>query len=409
VLALGLVIGIVTSASPATTRPREGDPASLAPGPSSSSTVTGAPAPAPGPSPFGLEALVGRASVEVRSMRTPLRVLDPDEASDDPAEVRGEFLGPDRIVTLNVTTGQVGLWSTADLRRPVWVSARTGKLLEPAIAYVSTRDPSSARYGSCATTGLPGARIGRAGLEEVGPLPGLAGRLWPDVLGDAGDGRFVGADLSGAAVFEPTTGEVPERYGFPQRSRAAITSVGASPRHVAVGIMGLYGEPSAFVWIFDRAASRPPRRLAIPLAWTATALVFSPVNPDTLAVGRFEGYLHVIEDVGRADQDDAAVRTFASPDVPRPAFVFLSSAHPSDVKGVVWSPDGTHLYSASFERETATDAELRAWDVRSGQLVAAAKGLPHGPCSLGRSPDGRVLVLGTYSGVVELWLAPDAR
>ena len=83
---------------------------------------------------------------------------------------------------------------------------------------------------------------------------------------------------------------------------------------------------------------------------------------------------------------------------PQPALVLDAGGHTSQVKCLVFTPDGQQLITASC------DKTIRVWDVNTGALVRVLR-TPIGSGHIGEhfgvalSPDGKTLAIGGYSGL----------
>jgi hypothetical protein len=71
--------------------------------------------------------------------------------------------------------------------------------------------------------------------------------------------------------------------------------------------------------------------------------------------------------------------------------------HTGPVLGVSWSPDGTHLASASG------DQTVKVWDARTGQQVVTLKGHAGAVRGVSWSPDGTRLASASDDGTVKVW------
>ena len=71
--------------------------------------------------------------------------------------------------------------------------------------------------------------------------------------------------------------------------------------------------------------------------------------------------------------------------------------HTADVAGIVFSPDGRHLASASL------DMTIGLWKVADGQRVATLKGHASGVLCVAFSSDGKRLSSGSIDTSILLW------
>jgi WD40 repeat protein len=73
--------------------------------------------------------------------------------------------------------------------------------------------------------------------------------------------------------------------------------------------------------------------------------------------------------------------------------------HTAGVESVAFGPDGKVLASGSL---IEGGAEVKLWDVNTGQARPAIKGQPRG-CRVAFSPDGKIIAIGSGRGKVQLW------
>lgn len=75
----------------------------------------------------------------------------------------------------------------------------------------------------------------------------------------------------------------------------------------------------------------------------------------------------------------------------------LLRSQQSGITRLAWSPDGSTLAAASFDRL------ITLWDVQTGLKLADLKGHGHSVTGLAWSPDGQILATGARDGRVCLW------
>jgi len=67
------------------------------------------------------------------------------------------------------------------------------------------------------------------------------------------------------------------------------------------------------------------------------------------------------------------------------------------ITSVVTSPNGQYVAAGSV------DADVRIWDVSTGQLVKRLRGHRDGVCSVAFTPDGKGLVSGSSDNTLKFW------
>ncbi|MBA4187180.1 MAG: hypothetical protein C0467_04095 [Planctomycetaceae bacterium] len=90
---------------------------------------------------------------------------------------------------------------------------------------------------------------------------------------------------------------------------------------------------------------------------------------------------------------------------PKPMLISTLNVHSDDVRGIAFSPDGSHLISVSPEEK-----QLRVWDTsgdkpKSGEVVK----LPAGAIGVNFSPDGKSIVLAGSRGTGAVWSFKDGK
>ena len=73
---------------------------------------------------------------------------------------------------------------------------------------------------------------------------------------------------------------------------------------------------------------------------------------------------------------------------------------PANATSIVFSPDGQVLVSGSY------DATIRLWDVATGEQLHTLEGHTYSITSVAVSPDGTRIASGSYDGTVLLWAYP---
>ena len=140
---------------------------------------------------------------------------------------------------------------------------------------------------------------------------------------------------------------------------------------------------------------------AVLSAW----LSFLITNPRVLAgVYRDQGRIGLQRHTGEVRFRNVRIKEL----VPQPGVVLDAGGHTGTVKGLVFTPDGQQLITASF------DKTIRVWDVNTGEPVRVLRP-PIGMGQIGEyfgvalSPDGKTVAVGGYYGRVFLIDLPSGH
>ena len=85
------------------------------------------------------------------------------------------------------------------------------------------------------------------------------------------------------------------------------------------------------------------------------------------------------------------------PDLPHPALIRTLEGHTSEVRSGIYSPDGSHILSASH------DKTLKIWDAASGNLRRTLEGHRDWVTSGVYSPDGHRILSASNDGTLMVW------
>jgi WD40 repeat protein len=83
--------------------------------------------------------------------------------------------------------------------------------------------------------------------------------------------------------------------------------------------------------------------------------------------------------------------------------IIKTLTHYDAVRGVVFSPDGSHLATASY------DETVKVWDVESGELLKTLEGHNHWVECVAYSADGKLLASGGRDVTVKIWDAESGE
>ena len=294
---------------------------------------------------------------------------------------------------------------------------------------------------------LPGNRLPidktlEIAIQLCGVLDYLHGRQPPIVFRDLKPGNVMLAvnghvyliDFGIARHFKPgqskdtaalgSTGyAAPEQYGRAQSTpRADLYALGATLHQLLTGndpsdtpfqfaplrLAGLPVLPrlqQLLVQMLDMDASKRPASAAFirrELQDMTTQLLIARTNPlpPTLPPGyQPPASLPSTPTIGRK-----AARAASSVSVPTPANMrFACSGHSSRITAVVWSPDGKHLASASY------DKSARIWDSTNGYREIVYRGHVDRVQAVAWSPDGKRVASASSDRTVQIWDAITGR
>ena len=74
---------------------------------------------------------------------------------------------------------------------------------------------------------------------------------------------------------------------------------------------------------------------------------------------------------------------------------------PANATSIVFSPDGRVLVSGSYDRT------IRLWNIATGEQLGTLDGHTYSITSVAVSPDGSTIASGSFDGTVLLWVFPD--
>jgi Protein kinase domain len=296
-----------------------------------------------------------------------------------PGEVRACFVDDTRALTWG-EDGRVALWDLGgDGRAPL----REWSLEFPLVALALTPDRESFLVGGLGPrlewSALSGERLGS--FAPGWDVLSLAVR--PD-----GGAVAVGGRFEYAAVFALPSGEQLHSVGT---NLAWIRGVGWA-RDGELLVCLASSDPdvqralgnSARVW-----APVPNQQTAIVLLTSRPLALGIGPRPREFVVGTDSGELSLL------DVDGGGQGTFPA-GVTRPA-------HPAAIRGVAYHPDGLRVFSVSSDRSFSHGNQLRAWSLDTREPLGPLRERPHPLLSVDVAPGGAQLVLGSTSGVAEVW------
>jgi len=100
---------------------------------------------------------------------------------------------------------------------------------------------------------------------------------------------------------------------------------------------------------------------------------------------------------GVSAQITRTIRIHATDDGRELTAITVPAAAPLPATAIAFSPDGSHLVTASFEGDT------RVWDTGTGHEVARLRGHTAPVTAMAYSPDGEQLATGAANGAIRLW------
>jgi WD40 repeat protein len=200
---------------------------------------------------------------------------------------------------------------------------------------------------------------------------------------------------------------------------------------VGVAALGACGPASGFSDASDKTATPAPLAIAAPspggATYAPTAFAAAPLRPfvpDRLlsaesrfslrllveitpgdghtipSVLAFAPHSHILAVGSAGPSADNPVELWYAPSASRIATL---SGHTDWITGLVYSPDGTRLASASL------DGTVRLWRTNSGELLATLVGHQGAVWDVAFSPDGRWLATAGADLTVRLWDGRDGR
>jgi WD40 repeat protein/tetratricopeptide (TPR) repeat protein len=316
---------------------------------------------------------------------------------------------PDAYLSLSPDGKAVTAWVERGANRFEWVNFPvSGK--EPAVRRelpaVGVIAPWRLHFENHGRTGLAvkDGQFHRWSAAEPGVLgPGTPTPFQSMHYGPSADGRSVISVADGRVFDTGTWPPRPSGVRFPhpgwQRSPGAWSAQSPDGRFTATWIW--QRDSDQRLWRLPRPHSRP----AIPPA----ELARQPERPDDKYDARFDphGASAVLWWAPRAQRPQEAYETHAAQvvDVTTGAVRVTGVRHAAMIREVVFSPDGRHFATASF------DSTARVWETATGRPAGPPLRHENYAATVAFSPDGNTLAVGDYGtpgeqhpeGLIKLW------